>query len=269
MDELANFKGASTDLRQREAGLLARADLVFAGGRSLYEARKERHRNVHLFASGVEVEHFAQALSPALRIAPEIAALPRPVLGYYGVIDERMDLELLSGLASRHPDWSIALVGPVTKLEPEQLPTAPNLHYLGPRSYAELPSFLKGFDACLMPFAMNEATRFISPTKTLEYMAAHKPIISTPVPDVVSNWTGIVRIAGNIGEFEGAVEDTLGETATDRQKRVAREEHILREHGWARIAHDMHGLIRAALPGAHPSAATGAEQDHYLNPLEV
>lgn len=262
MDELASFKGASSDLRQREARLMAGADLVFAGGRSLYEARRDRHSRVHLFSSGVEVEHFAQAMSPALRTAEEIVELPRPVLGYYGVIDERMDLGLISELASRRPDWSLVLIGPVTKLSREQLPTAPNIHYLGAQGYTRLPSFLKGFDVCLMPFAINEATRFISPTKTLEYMAAYKPIVSTPVPDVVSNWSEVVRVAGDIREFEKAVEEALGETAAQRTIRAAQEEKLLREHSWDRIADAMHALIQAALPAT--VAGARANQGTYL-----
>src|SRR5262249_8820380 len=140
-------------------------------------------------ASGVEPEHFAAALNPETEVPAEIAGLPRPILGYYGVIDERLDYALLREVAERRPGWSIVMVGPRSiKVERSALPRLPNLHYTGQQPYRRLPGFLKGLDVCLMPFAMNAATRSISPTKTLEYMAAHKPIISTPVPDVVANW---------------------------------------------------------------------------------
>ncbi len=168
MDELASFEGAGDDLRWREGQLLARSDLVFAGGRSLYEARKDRHPRVQLFPSGVDAAHFARALNPKTVVPSEVASLPRPVLGYHGVIDERIDLDLLRELARRRPDWSFVMVGPVAKISREQVPDAPNLHYVGQQPYSRLPAFLKGFDVCLMPFALNEATRFISPTKAPE-----------------------------------------------------------------------------------------------------
>ena len=247
MDELTSFKGAGLDLRVREEWLLARTDLVFTGGRSLYESRKAYHPRVHLFASGVDREHFAQTLSPATAVAPEIAHLPHPILGYYGVIDERLDLELLDQLANQHPDWSIVMVGPVTKIDPEELPRRPNLHYAGQQPYARLPGFLKGFDVCLMPFALTEATRFISPTKTLEYMAAHKPIVSTPVPDVVANWGTVVRIAAGAAAFGQAVAAALAETGRQRAERAAAEEVIIAAHSWDHIADQMRELMAAAL----------------------
>jgi glycosyltransferase involved in cell wall biosynthesis len=247
MDELANFKNAAADLPGREAKLLAQADLVFTGGRSLYQARQGRHPHLHLFASGVEPDHFAQALSPATEVAAEVAALPRPVLGYYGVIDERIDLNLLDTLAADHPTWSIVMVGPVAKIELKDLPRRPNLYYPGQQPYARLPNFLKGFDVCLMPFQINAATRYISPTKTLEYMAAHKPIVSTPVPDVVANWADVVSIAASPAEFAAAVEQALAETSAQREARIAREEVYLACSNWDTIAAKMTTLIQAGL----------------------
>lgn len=252
MDELANFKNAAADLPGREAKLLARADLVFTGGRSLYQARQGRHPHLHLFTSGVEPEHFAQALSPSTEVAAEIAALPRPVLGYYGVIDERIDLDLLDTLAAGHPTWSVVMVGPVAKIEPKDLPRRPNLYYPGQQPYARLPNFLKGFDVCLMPFQINAATRYISPTKTLEYMAAHKPIISTPVPDVMANWANVVSIAANPAEFAAAVEAALAETAAQRMARIAGEEAHLARSSWDAIAAEMRTLIQAGLARRRP-----------------
>ncbi len=246
MDQLANFKGAAKDLPQREARLLQHADVVFTGGRSIYEARVGRHHNLHLFSSGVDPNHFAQALKPETEVAPEIAELSHPVLGYYGVIDERADMDLLRQVAEQRPDWSIVMVGPVVKIDPKDLPLVPNIYYPGQKPYSALPSFLKGFDVCLMPFAMNEATRFISPTKTLEYMAAEKPIVSTPVPDVVRNWGHAVSIAGDAAGVIQAVEHAMAETTDERAERLAAYDEIVNRNTWDYIAGEMRRLIEEA-----------------------
>lgn len=243
MDELANFAGAAADLRFRESRLLGRADLVFAGGRSLYAARRDRHPRVHLFPSGVDAPHFARAADPDLAIPAEVAALPRPILGYYGVIDERIDLDLLRDLALRCPDWSIAMVGPLAKVAPERLPRAPNIHYLGQQPYARLPAFLRAFDVCLMPFALNDATRSISPTKGPEYMAAGKPIVSTAVPDVVASWPEAVTIASGADGFVDAVQGALGEPDAQRESRLRAQGEIVANSGWDRVAGEMCRLI--------------------------
>jgi glycosyltransferase involved in cell wall biosynthesis len=244
MDELANFKGAPADIKQRAMTLLAQADIAFAGGLSLYEAHRGLHDNLHLFRSGVDVEHFR--LHDDTPVAPEISRLPGPVLGYYGVIDERLDLELIDRLATDHPEWSVVLVGPVVKIDPATLPRRPNLHYPGMQPYERLPHFLKGFDVCLMPFAINDATRYISPTKTLEYMAAGKPVVSTPVPDVVTVWSDVVAIAETADDFGRAVEAALRETPTMAATRHAREEAHLEQSRWDTIAEQMHRQIEAA-----------------------
>jgi glycosyltransferase involved in cell wall biosynthesis len=269
MDELANFKNAAGDLRQREAKVLAAADVVFTGGRSLYQARRDRHPNVHLFPSGVEPEHFARALDPESDIAAEIAHLPRPILGYTGVIDERIDLELLRSLAVEHPEWSIVMVGPVAKIEATELPRLPNILYCGHQPYERLPNFLKGFDVCLMPFAINEATRSISPTKTLEYMAAHKPIVSTPVADVVANWGDVVAIAGNPAEFAAAIAAALDESESQRGQRRAREQAHLAPNTWDHIAAEMQTIIETSLaqPVAGRRACAEPGPESTLSPL--
>ena len=251
MDDLSHFKGGAADLPEREARVLAAADVVFAGGRSLYESRRGRHANLHLFASGVEPEHFARALHPATELAPELAGLSHPILGYYGVVDERTDLHLLKALAAARPTWSIVMVGPVAKIEREALPQAPNLHWIGKQPYERLPGFLKGFDVCIMPFARNGATRYISPTKTLEFMAAHKPIVSTPVPDVVANWSDVVRVAGDASHMVQAVEAALQESPAQRRQRLRREEQYVRRSTWDAIVHDMHRHIQAAWQERH------------------
>ena len=184
MDELSAFRGAHPALRAREEDLLARAGVVFTGGHSLYEATRMRHPNVHEFPSVVDLDHFARAREP-LREPPDQASLPRPRIGWFGVIDERTDLELLAGIADLRPDWSFVLVGPIVKIDPATVPARPNLHVLGMRGYDDLPGYIAGWDAAIMPFARNTSTRFISPTKTPEYLAAGRPVVSTSIRDVV------------------------------------------------------------------------------------
>ena len=276
MDDLAAFKGASEDLAWRDDRLMARADLVFAGGRSLYEARRGRHPRVHCFPSGVDAAHFARALDPATPVPPELVGLPRPVLGYYGVIDERLDLDLLAGLADLRPGWSVVVVGPVAKIREDELPRRPNLRYLGRRPYERLPGFLRGFDACLMPFALNAATRSISPTKTLEYMAARRPVVSTAVPDVVASWPGAVRVAEGAGGFAAAAAELLAEPATARAERERRQDGFVAANGWDRIAGEMGTLVDAALgrngdegrrTAAHPVPGAPAADRRDDNPV--
>jgi glycosyltransferase involved in cell wall biosynthesis len=246
MDELALFKGAPPELRSREAALLRQADVVFAGGRGMYEARVGRHPNVHLFPSSVDREHFAQALDPATPVPPD-ARPGTPTLGFYGVIDERLDRDLLDAVAALRPDWSFVLVGPVAKITPEDLPRRPNLHYPGQRSYADLPGYLKGWDVSLMPFALNDATRFISPTKTLEYLAADKPIVSTSVPDVVAGYQGVVRFADDPDTFVTQCAAALSETPADREARLTAGRDLLARTSWEATATQMRGLVEAAI----------------------
>lgn len=209
MDELANFRFAPDDIAQRERLLLSHADVVFTGGCRLYESKSRYNPNTHFYGCGVDVEHFGKARLDSTVSPPEISALPRPVLGYFGVIDERLDYDLLDDLARAFPHASIAMVGPFAKVDPACLPQAPNVHWLGQRGYRDLPALVKGFDVCLMPFALNEATQYINPTKTLEYMAAAKPIVSTAVPDVVRNFTPIVKVADSGKAFATAVGEAL------------------------------------------------------------
>ena len=220
MDELANFKHAPPAILSLERDLIARADLVFTGGYSLYQAKKDRHENTHLFPSAVDVAHFSQP-SDTLIPPPDQAELGRPRLGFFGVIDERMDLDLLASVADARPEWSIIMIGPVVKIGLEDLPRRDNIHYLGPKAYAELPAYLAEWDVALMPFAINEATRFISPTKTPEYLAAGKPVVSTPIVDVERQY-GTLR-AVEIAEGAPAFVE-----ACDRALIISREPEYLR-----------------------------------------
>ena len=247
MDELSNFKGAPRELRSLERELLERADVVFTGGRSLFDAKRDQHPNIHPFPSSIDVRHFARARG--LIADPEDQRrIPRPRLGYFGVIDERMDLELLSGLAASRPEWHFVLVGPVTKIDPAELPQGANLHYLGPKPYTELPDYLAGWDVALLPFACNEATRFISPTKTPEYLAAGKPVVSTPIRDVVCPYgqQELVRIADTVASFAAAIEAALAEP--EREQWLAGVDAFLASTSWESTWQQMMELVAEALP---------------------
>jgi UDP-galactopyranose mutase len=210
MDELANFRFAPPKLLDLERQLLERADVVFTGGYSLYESKKQRHGNVHPFPSSVDVAHFAQARA-GLPDPADQASLSHPRLGFYGVFDERIDLDLIAAVADARPDWQLVMVGPVVKISEDELPRRANIHWLGGRSYNELPAYLGGWDVALMPFAINAATRFISPTKTPEYLAAGVPVVSTPIRDVKRHYERIagVRIAGTAEQFIAGCEAQL------------------------------------------------------------
>ena len=247
MDELSAFKGASPMLREREAELFSRADLVFTGGQSLYEAKRDQHENVYAFPSSVEVPHFAQARTLTEEPADQ-ANISHPRLGFYGVIDERMDLELLEGIAKARPDWHLVMIGPVVKIDPASLPRRENIHYLGSKDYKQLPAYLAGWDLAMLPFARNESTRFISPTKTPEYLAAGKPVVSTSIRDVVRPYgqEGLVRIADTIAEFVAAAEAAMSED-TQASGWLNRVDAFLEQISWDRTWSSMMQLIESAL----------------------
>ena len=245
MDELSAFKFAPPALLERERELLKRADVVFTGGPSLYEAKKSRHANCHCFSSSVDAAHFGKAAGGAEE-PPEQASLPHPRLGFFGVIDERFDIELLDELAKAKPDWQFIMVGPVVKISPDALPRHPNIHYFGQRSYADLPGFLAGWDVALLPFARNESTKFISPTKTLEYMAAGKPIVSTPITDVVKPYGSMVGLGDDAPSFLAQCEKALAETEEARRRRLDAFAGVLARTNWDETARRMAELIDAA-----------------------
>lgn len=245
MDELSSFLFAPPELAERERRLLDEADVVFTGGRSLYEAKRSRHPNVHAFPSSVDVAHFEQARAPLPPPADQ-ARIARPRIGYCGVIDERMDRALIAGLARRRPDWQLIMLGPVVKIDPAELPRAPNIHYLGLKTYQELPAYLAGWDCAVLPFARNEATRHISPTKTPEYLAAGKPVVSTSIRDVVEPYgrLGLVQIADEEGAFEAALERALGPRDPERD---ARRDALLGGMSWDDTWQRMQRVIQQAL----------------------
>jgi glycosyltransferase involved in cell wall biosynthesis len=257
MDELSAFWGAPAALAVRERELLRRADLVFTGGRSLYEAKRALHPSVHAFPSAVEIEHFGKARGPHAD-PDDQAPYPRPRLGYFGVIDERMDLALLEGVARARPGWQLMMVGPTAKIDRSDLPRLPNLHYLGPKAYAELPRYIAGWDVALMPFARNESTRFISPTKTPEYLAAGRPVVSTPIRDVVRPYgvEGLVQIAEGVEAFVAACEATLAEA--DRAAWLVKVDAALSRMSWDRTWEAMARLVDDVVAARLGLAETGA-----------
>jgi UDP-galactopyranose mutase len=239
MDELSLFKGAPPELLPRERRLLEIADVVFTGGVSLGRAKAQVHNNVHAFPSGVDAQHYGQALSPDLNVPQDLEGVPTPRIGFFGVIDERLDLDLLGKAAEMRPDLSFVMLGPVVKIDPAELPRPSNIHYLGQKQYKDLPAYVKGFDVCMMPFALNDATKFISPTKTLEYMAAHRPIVSTPVADVVGSYSEAVAICRTPEEWVAAIDRALAETPEQREARIKREKDVLARNSWDQIAANM------------------------------
>jgi UDP-galactopyranose mutase len=252
MDELSAFKGAPATLKAREADLMRRASLVFTGGRSLYEAKRHQHHNIHPFPSSVDVAHFGRARSMRTD-PPDQAAIPRPRLGFFGVIDERLDAALLDGLAAARPDWQIVMLGPTVKIDPAVLPRRANIHYLGSKPYDALPQYIAGWDVALLPFARNEATRFISPTKTPEYLAAGRPVVSTSIRDVIRPYgeQGLVRIADQVPAFVRACASAMAEDPTSR---LTRADAFLRQTSWDGTWSRMRRLIDSVVrrDGADP-----------------
>ena len=258
MDELSAFRFAPPMLLELETELMASADLVFTGGHSLYEAKRTLHADVRPFPSSVDVAHFARA-----RTVEPGARRGNPRLGFYGVIDERMDLSLVAHLAAARPDWTIELVGPVVKIDPASLPQASNIHYLGQRTYDELPATLACWDVALMPFARNEATRFISPTKTPEYLAAGRPVVSTAIMDVARHYGTLdaVKIAAGAERFVEACEEALALVAGDRAWRTAADA-VLATGSWDKTVAAMLDAIGEAV-GNKRVLARRAERPHY------
>ena len=249
MDELAGFRHAPPELREREGRLFRQADLVFTGGHRLWEAKRLQHPHAYPFPSSVEVEHFAQART-AQRDPHDQAEIPHPRLGFYGVLDERFGGPLVSELARQHPDWSIVLLGPVVKVSRDELPQEPNVHYLGQKSYAELPGYLSHWDAAIMPFARNEATEFISPTKTPEFLAAGVPVVSTAIRDVVRPYgdLNLLRVADEAGAFGAAVQELLDEVGSPAaRERQHRADAFLSGLSWDRTWAEMQARMVEAL----------------------
>ena len=247
MDELSLFKGAPQTLMNLESELMKRADLVFTGGYSLYEAKKHAHHNIHPFPSSIDYAHFSQGRLQMVE-PDDQAHIPHPRIGFYGVVDERFDLELLQRMAEIRPDFQFIIIGPITKIDPETLPVRANIHYLGKKDYQTLPLYLGGWDCAMIPFALNESTRFISPTKTPEYLAAGKPVVSTPIRDVVRPYGDeeLVKIASSPEEFILCVEQSIEERAFNSEW-INRVDNFLAEISWDHTFSQMAQLERESL----------------------
>ena len=255
MDELSKFRFAPPKLLALEQELIDMSDIVYTGGSSLYEAKKGRHPNVHCFPSSVDRAHFTKARSGLFDPADQ-EDLPRPRFGYYGVIDERFDTALLDQIAGMRPDWSFVMVGPVVKIAPEDLPQRHNIHYLGGKTYEELPAYLAGWDVALMPFAMNESTEFISPTKTPEYLAGGRPVVSTAVKDVVRHYGHLegVKIASDADSFAAACDEALRLARNPEGGWLAEADLMLSSSSWEVTFARMSGLVTALLAENAPAS---------------
>ncbi len=240
MDELTLFKGASNRLIEQENTLLAAADFVYTGGKSLYESKKQKHHNVFCFPSSVDVEHFSNGKEIKAEVPADIINIPSPIVGYYGVIDERIDLDLLRDTAAKSPNASFVMIGPICKIEEHDLPRAENIYYLGMKSYDELPIYLEQFDIAMMPFALNDSTKFISPTKTLEYMSANKPIISTRIKDVERDYSNCIMLIDTAEDFAKAV-------ANPKQGFEKAYSDILEKTSWDVTASKMSSILKKAI----------------------
>ena len=232
MDELSAFKFAPPELKQLEKDLMFKSDLVFTGGHSLFQAKKHQHSNIFPFPSSIDKLHFGSARNMTTT-PPDQQNIPTPKFGFYGVIDERFDIEMIREVATARPEWQFVLIGPVVKIDPETLPKNSNIFYLGGKNYNELPSYLASWDVAIIPFAINESTKFISPTKTPEYLSAGIPVISTPITDVISPYkeADLVEIASNAEEFIAAAEYFLG-NSFNRQEWLTRVDSFLTNISW-------------------------------------
>jgi UDP-galactopyranose mutase len=247
MDELSAFKNAPATLKEREAELFKRADLVFTGGQSLYEAKRDHHHSVHAFPSSIDAAHFMKARVLSAEPADQ-QSIPHPRIGFFGVIDERLDIDLLKRVAELRPDWRLVVIGPVVKIDPNDLPRHDNIHYLGGKSYKELPAYLSGWDVAMLPFARNDSTRYISPTKTPEYLAAGCPVVSTSIRDVVRPYgqKGLVHIADTAEEFVAAIETAM---KSNSSKRLMTVDAFLKQMSWDRTWSQMNALIEDVIAG--------------------
>lgn len=246
MDELSAFRFAPPALKQLEKELLNKSDVVFCGGHSLYNAKKHQHTNIHAFPSSIDKKHFSTARY-IRQDPPDQAAIPGPRFGFYGVLDERFDIDLIKDVADRKPEWQFVLIGPVVKIDPDILPRNKNIHYLGSKKYSELPAYLSGWDISLVSFALNESTQYISPTKTPEYLAGGKPVISTPIKDVVESYgkLGVVHIVSNADQFIKVATQELA--TTDKHAWLQQVDKCLANNSWEITVNHMRKIMYEAI----------------------
>ncbi len=264
MDELSAFKGAPVHLLQLESELLKVADVVFTGGQSIFEAKQHRHHNIHCFPSSIDTAHFAQARTTRTEPADQ-AKIAGPRVGFFGVLDERFDIELLQGAAALRPDWNFIIIGPVVKIDPATLPQASNIHYLGGKHYQELPQYLAGWDLATLLFARNVSTRFISPTKTPEYLAAGRPVVSTSIKDVIRPYAeeGLVQIADTPEAFVRAAEKAMLQKEADPTW-IKRVDAFLSDKSWDHTCKSMRAIERKAKSNKMPEAGSALQKSRKV-----
>lgn len=254
MDQLSQFRGAPPALVERERELLRIADVVFAGGPKLGREKQKYNPNTHAYGCGVDVRHFSRARDAGIELPPEVGQLPKPVYGFFGVIDERMDYELLARLADDNANGSVVLVGPWTKVDPAEFPRRQNLHFLGGRDYEDLPRYAAAFDVCLVPFALNQATEYVNPTKVLEYMATGRPVVSTPIEDVVLQFSDVVEIGPSHNEFCACCRRAA---ETPNHDRIARGLAMAADNTWEAVVENLERHIREFLASGPPKRVIG------------
>jgi glycosyltransferase involved in cell wall biosynthesis len=252
MDELSQFKFAPENLIKNEQLLIDKADIIFTGGYELWLRKSKQHPNVHFFGCGVEYDHFSKAQLKETTIPDDIVNTSEPIIGWFGVIDERVDYDLIAKVAEMKPEWNLVMAGPVVKVDPASLPKAPNIHWLGQKEYADLPNYCKAFDICMMCFAINEATEYINPTKALEYLATGNPVISTPVKDVVRQYTEYVYIATTPEEFVQIAEQALANPDLDQIQRGIEK---AKQCSWESTVAKMRDLIDDAVSSENRAVA--------------
>lgn len=250
-------------LRREQALLLERSTLVFANGPSLYESLREQHPRVMCLPDAVAAAHFApDAQRPHSVQAMHAGSLQRhlsaPRLGWFGVIDRRLDLDLLAQIADAHPQWSLVMVGPVVGLDASRLPQRANIHWLGVQPYSVLPHLLEGWDLCLLPFVIGAATRQLCPAQALEYMAGGKPVLCTPLHDVAWMFSDSVAIAERGPPFIAACEALLAESPAQRAQRALQMMATVSASSWDRSAQAVHEMLHTALASRRRGAASAS-----------
>ncbi|MDQ6845136.1 MAG: glycosyltransferase [Bacteroidota bacterium] len=263
MDELSNFKFAPQEIKQKEKELFRIADLVFTGGHNLFECKKHLHRNIFSFPSSIDKKHFLQARTLACEPGDQ-AKITYPIFGFYGVIDERFDVELIREVATRKPEWNFVIIGPVIKIDPAILPQLPNIHYLGSKKYEQLPAYLSGWDVAMIPFLLNDSTKYISPTKTPEYLAAGVPVISSSIVDVVNPYgvNNLVHIANTPDDFIKAGERELA--CLDKKNWIANVDLFLKESSWDQTWRQMMAHLNSTLQTKKSSTVTIKKEGAYV-----
>jgi glycosyltransferase involved in cell wall biosynthesis len=256
VDEYASFSdAAATEVEDAEQRLLRKADLVLASSIPLLEKKRKTNERAHLVLHGVDYEHFRRATEGDTPIAPELHDLPRPILGFHGLIADWVDLPVVVEIAKKRPQWSIALVGR-GDTDLSILEGVKNIHIIGHRPYADLPLYLKGFDIALLPFVQNELTRNANPLKLREYLAAGLPVVATPLPEVV-RFDEKVSLAVTAEEYIQRIEEILKHGLAGPLRR--RSDAVANE-SWDHKVAEIDHLVESVLPQKFESRPAPAER---------